>query len=106
MNISNDKRNKARRESKERRLLHGAQKRSNLKGLEINIKLEDIIIPPTCIYLGIPLDSTNASLDRIDSTKGYIKGNIQVISALANRMKNDATIEELKAFATGVLKNH
>lgn len=106
MKVSTNKANIARRESKERRLLHGAQKRSNLKKMEINITLADIVIPHTCIYLGIPLNSTNASLDRIDSTKGYVKGNIQVISALANRMKNDATLEELVTFAKGVLAVH
>lgn len=36
------------------------------------------------------------TLDRIDSSKGYIKGNIQVICFKANRLKNNSTIEELK----------
>ena len=35
------------------------------------------------------------SLDRIDPGKGYVKGNVQVISMQANRMKNDGSIEEL-----------
>jgi hypothetical protein len=36
------------------------------------------------------------ALDRIDPGKGYIKGNVCFISARANRIKYNATIEELE----------
>jgi hypothetical protein len=36
------------------------------------------------------------SLDRIDSDKGYVKGNVQVISYRANMLKSNASIEELE----------
>jgi len=77
---------------------------------EFTITPEDIIIPELCPYLGIPLNTGDpaawASIDRIDSSKGYISENIQVISILANQMKNRATKEQLIAFAKGVLAVH
>ena len=86
-------------------IFHGAKKRALKKGFDFNLEVCDIPeIPKTCPVLGIeikantthkPLDSS-PSLDRIDSTKGYIKGNVQIISNRANRIKSDATIEELE----------
>lgn len=47
-----------------------------------------------CRYSGVPLHvETNhpdkVSLDRIDSTKGYVMGNLQLVSATVNRMKQE-----------------
>lgn len=39
-----------------------------------------------------------ASIDRIDSSKGYIKGNIQFISATCNYAKNEMSHEEMLEF--------
>ena len=40
----------------------------------------------------------SASLDRIDSTKGYIKGNVRWVSRSINHLKNDMTDEQLIEF--------
>ncbi len=94
------------------RMYNTAKTMAKKRGIEFTITVDELIIPEYCPYLGIPLTNifgrgrvkTNVSLDRIDSEKGYISGNVQIISDLANRMKQDATPEELVAFARGVLK--
>lgn len=86
-----------------KRMLYSACERAKRKGLEFNLMLEDIIVPEKCPVLGIPLfinenkisqPDNSPSLDRIDNSKGYVKGNILVVSYRANRIKGDATIEE------------
>lgn len=87
-------------------LLNGARKRAGLYNLDFDLTPEDIIIPEICPILGLKLgigkvggSDNSPSLDRIDPTKGYVKGNVQVISKLANSMKNSADTETLKKFA-------
>ena len=94
------------------RMYHNSKQRAKRADIEFDLALEDIDIPIYCPLLGIELTNTfgegrvpsNASLDRIDSSKGYVRGNIQVISDLANRMKQDASKEQLIAFARNILK--
>lgn len=90
--------------------------RSSQRGYEFNLEPSDIVIPTHCPVLKMELESgvgkgaggkENApSLDRIDNTKGYIKGNVQVISRLANSMKASASPEQLKLFAEWILKEY
>lgn len=47
-----------------------------------------------------------ASLDRIDSDKGYNKGNVRFISVIANYCKNDFTDKEVILFCESVMKHH
>lgn len=53
---------------------------------------------------GAGFSQWSPSIDKVDPRKGYVKGNIQVISMLANCMKRDATPAQLKQFAHWVLK--
>jgi len=72
-------------------------------GKEFSIELEDITIPEKCPVFGFDLKREDRqtwmcapSVDRIDSSKGYIKGNVTVVSRRANILKRDATIGELE----------
>lgn len=88
-------------------LYRSARKRALQKGLEFNIELRDIHIPKKCPILKVPLICStrySPSIDRIYPDKGYVKGNIAVISTLANSMKANATPNELLIFAKNIKK--
>jgi len=71
-------------------------------GVPFDLVVGDIERPTHCPVLGLELDYTasvkrkpnKASLDRFIPSLGYIKGNVQVISWRANRLKSDGTLEE------------
>lgn len=95
-----------------RLLWSNARYRTKKSGTPFTIRVVDVIVPKKCPYLDIPLNNKRGrgyklsdcpQLDRYDSTLGYTEHNIQVISALANRMKNDATPEQLDTFAKNQL---
>ncbi len=90
---------------RERSLLAKARQRAIASGIDLNIEESDINIPEICPVLKEPLIANTRyapSLDRIDPSKGYVKGNVQVISRRANTMKNDANVKDLKMFADWV----
>ena len=99
----------------EQDLYSSARQRAKKKGIPFNIDRTDIVIPEFCPILGIKLvpktgqgfgpGSASPSVDRIVPELGYVKGNIRVISALANCMKSSATDEQLRIFAKWVLEN-
>lgn len=98
----------------ENRLWNNAKRNARTKGKPFDIEVSDIVIPDVCPVLGIPLvrgsieknKNTNAlaSLDCKDPTKGYIKGNVWVISFLANKMKQNASKQDLLFFCYGIIK--
>jgi len=87
-------------------LKHSAKKRGILFELTMP-DLNDLTFPITCPILGMPLffncgtpKDNSYSVDRIDSTKGYVADNIVIVSYRANRLKSDATLEELREIYT------
>jgi len=80
-----------------------SKRRALVAGHEFTIDVDDIVIPEYCPVLGLKLKQgkgkiadNSPSMDRVDNRKGYIKGNVQVISVRANRIKSDASLEELE----------
>ena len=98
--------------SNEYRLYGSAKGRAKKKGLEFDIELSDIVIPDKCplleVYLtkgGNKITDSSPTLDRRDSSRGYVKDNIWVISNKANRMKNNASLEELILLVNNLKEN-
>ena len=90
-------------------LWKSAENRARQRGEDFSIEPEDITVPDKCPILGIPLEyhrgvkqDNSYSSDRTDSSKGYVKGNIWVISLRADRIKNDSTPQELGLIADKV----
>ena len=76
---------------------------------------EAIEYPKVCPVQGIKLgwkakgnggQDNSPSLDRIDPTKGYIPGNVMIMSSLANKMKSNSTLEQKKIEARYYLFNN
>ena len=93
------------------RMIASSRVRAKEKGIDHDLDVEYLrsITPSHCPYLGIELRwevqnglgvqnkvyPNSPSLDRIDSSKGYIKGNVAIVSHRANSIKRDATEVEL-----------
>lgn len=79
------------------------------KGIEFSLVFEDTVFPTHCPVLCIELNyghkgtghavNNSPSFDRIDPSKGYVPGNVIIVSLKANRIKNDASVSELVAVA-------
>ena len=94
----------------ERHMLHVTKGRAKKRGIPFNLTIEDIVIPKRCPILGLVLvcgrgrgrSDNSPSIDKIIPSKGYVKGNVWVISWRANRIKYDATPDELMTVALAV----
>ena len=89
-----------------KRSIYRIKSRAKKYGIPFDLEASDILLPDVCPVLGIPLVFTHLSgkptgyrpnapsVDRVVPSLGYTKGNVKVISAKANLLKNDGTIEE------------
>lgn len=99
--------------------LSGARSRAKRLNIEFNLTEEYIKylwdkqnglcalsgIPMTYQYENGPIE-TNASVDRIDSSEGYIIGNVQLTCWAVNRMKGQMDNEHLLYFCKNIVENN
>jgi hypothetical protein len=92
-------------------MVANSRRRAKEKNLDHNIDVAYLrsICPSHCPYLGVKLRwevqdglgmkakafHNSPSLDRIDGSKGYVRGNVAIVSYRANTIKQDATEQEL-----------
>ena len=88
-------------------IVRTARARAKRYGIPHTITAADVPMPATCVVLGIPLftnpdRASNApcdnspSIDQIVPRLGYVPGNVRVISYRANRLKCNATLQEIE----------
>jgi hypothetical protein len=97
-----------------KKLLQAARERARTREVEFNLVEADLLPVPThCAVFGCKLNYggghgrngrgvTNynaASLDRKDNSKGYVRGNVEIISLRANMLKSNGTAAEHRAIA-------
>jgi hypothetical protein len=87
-----------------KKLVEDAARRAKERGMNFCLTAEEIEAPDECPVFKCKLiyqatgkrSNDSASIDRIDSTKGYTPDNVWIISWRANQIKSDATIQELE----------
>jgi hypothetical protein len=85
-----------------------ARRRAQVDGRLFSITIEDLLpLPEYCPVLGVLINYKGTkvrgfvndcpSIDRFNPAKGYVPGNVRIVSWRVNRIKSDASIEELEA---------
>lgn len=95
-------------------LIGCAKRRAKEKSIDFDISIDDLLpLPDICQVFGTKLNYAggkyfhpeSASLDRLNPKKGYIVGNIRIISMRANILKRDGSLQELKQIVDYIEKN-
>lgn len=98
-------------------IMRAARHRARKASIECNIDAEFLKVllekqGALCAISKIPLTftkgqghiPTNASIDRIDPAKGYVKNNIQLVANQVNTMKSNLSLEQLMMWCNLILK--
>ena len=77
---------------------------------EFNLTLtsvRNLLKSKKCYYTGVELTRGkhgNLSIDRVDNDKGYVKGNVVACDTTFNKLKDDLTVDQIKAMYKGLSK--
>lgn len=86
-----------------KRMLKDAKYRASKRNIPFDLTIDDFDVPIRCPVFGFVLTighpNRTPSLDRIIPALGYVRGNVIVVSLLANRIKTDAAINQLRLVA-------
>jgi len=106
---SRERRKKAHDELLKRRPMYVAMMNAKIRAKKMNLPFDitdaDLVVPDSCPILGLKLEfargkgpeDNSPSVDRIRPERGYVKGNVRVISNRANRLRSNRTLEEMRA---------
>ena len=99
--------------------LKGTKRRSKLKNTYNDLDLQFLMYlwnkqNGKCAITGMDMTyefykgrvNTNVSVDRIDSSKGYTKDNVQLVCMVSNQMKNDLSMDQLLNLCSTILKHN
>lgn len=91
-------------------LIRGAKKRAIKYKLDFNLAENDFDLPDTCPILKCklkyghgPMAYNSATLDRLNIDLGYVKGNVWVLSLLANQMKSNSRFKHRALYVNWVI---
>jgi len=95
---------RTRKDNIENYIYQVAKQSAKKRGLDFNLDISDIVIPDVCPIFNTPFKNETRtgrnprapSIDRKDSTIGYVKGNVEIISWRANFLKSNGTAAEFK----------
>lgn len=80
-------------------------KNAQERGILFDLPLQsyaNVMKAKKCYYTGLPLSSNNITIDRVDNSKGYVKGNVVACVLFFNNLKgllenpnNDYAVEDI-----------
>lgn len=105
-NRANELRRQEHQQDPIRFMIYAAKGRSKKLNVPFDLQPQDLMLPERCPALDVLLERNVAhqrdnspTLDRIIPEKGYVRGNVLVVSAKATRIKNDASVDEIERVA-------